>query len=371
MDKGAVAASLPQITRLVTQALDFRRVHAFGSDPKVRASATMVDTEVSAAMVSLVMKLSEVELRPLFLDLCEWKASGGGGYEESATVLSALDRRLSFYRVLDGLASALRSIFTPYLAHVMTDCCQDLQAASALAQQPDQESADAGERGDSVTKRRRSSSKTGGGAAVVVMVVDVTSSASKLRWRRSAAACLVLSILQRCFQYDRGGFVDKSRFDVLMPAIVSQLECGAGYLAASPESEFAATLSSGRDCVSVVDSTYDGEVSACRRHAEELVGPCLAMLAAASAKDALWKALVNAVLMKTRSGKVGVRVAALVSLRHCFEVVGEEFLALLPECLPFLSELLEDGHSEVEGECRQLVKYIESILGESIETYLS
>lgn len=223
----------------------------------------------------------------------------------------------------------------------MTDCCQDLQAASALAQQPDQESADAGERGDSVTKRRRSSSKTGGGAAVVVMVVDVTSSASKLRWRRSAAACLVLSILQRCFQYDRGGFVDKSRFDVLMPAIVSQLECGAGYLAASPESEFAATLSSGRDCVSVVDSTYDGEVSACRRHAEELVGPCLAMLAAASAKDALWKALVNAVLMKTRSGKVGVRVAALVSLRHCFEVVGEEFLALLPECLPFLSELLE------------------------------
>lgn len=75
---------------------------------QVRASATMVDTEVSAAMVSLVMKLSEVELRPLFLDLCEWKASGGGGYEESATVLSALDRRLSFYRVLDGLASALR-----------------------------------------------------------------------------------------------------------------------------------------------------------------------------------------------------------------------------------------------------------------------
>ncbi|CAN0500780.1 unnamed protein product, partial [Scytosiphon promiscuus] len=75
--------------------------------------------------------------------------------------------------------------------------------------------------------------------------------------------------------------------------------------------------------------------------AEELVGPCLAQLAAASGKDALWKALASAVLMRTRSKRAGVRVAALVSLRQCFEVVGEECLSLLPECLPFLSELLE------------------------------
>ena len=30
----------------------------------------------------------------------------------------------------------------------------------------------------------------------------------------------------------------------------------------------------------------------------------------------------------------------------------------------------QDGHPEVESECRALVKYIEGVLGESIENYL-
>lgn len=30
----------------------------------------------------------------------------------------------------------------------------------------------------------------------------------------------------------------------------------------------------------------------------------------------------------------------------------------------------QDGHPEVESECRSLVKYIEGVLGESIESYL-
>lgn len=66
----------------------------------------MVETEASAATVALVMKLSEVELRPLFLHLCEWKTAGEG--DGTAAMLGALDRRLSFYKVFDGLATALR-----------------------------------------------------------------------------------------------------------------------------------------------------------------------------------------------------------------------------------------------------------------------
>lgn len=152
----------------------------------------------------------------------------------------------------------------------------------------------------------------------------------ELRWRCSAASSLVLSALRCCFQSDRSGFVNKARFDLLLPAVVAQLECGSG---------FSAAAASGQD-----------EVSCCRRHAEELVGPCLAQLASASGKDALWKAMANAVLMKTRSKTAGVRLAALVSLRQCFQVVGEEFLALLPECLPFLSELLEvKKNDEMQG----------------------
>lgn len=108
LEKEAASAALPQLTRLLTLALDFRRQHANGSAAQVRASAELVESEASSSLVSLVMRLSEVELRPLFLHLCEWKAGVSGGDNDPKATMGALDRRLSFYRVLDGLAGALK-----------------------------------------------------------------------------------------------------------------------------------------------------------------------------------------------------------------------------------------------------------------------
>lgn len=67
-----------------------------------------METEASSAMVSLIMRLSEVELRPLFLHLCEWKAAIAAEDGSKEATLGGLDRRLSFYRVLDGLSAALK-----------------------------------------------------------------------------------------------------------------------------------------------------------------------------------------------------------------------------------------------------------------------
>lgn len=218
-----------------------------------------------------------------------------------------------------------QSIFTPYLAHVLSDCCQDLLAASEMAQQGGDEET------SSSSKRKRSKK----------MADPPPSASPELRWRRSAVARVVLSGLRRCFQSDRSDFVNKARFELIMPAVVSQLECGADYVDLSTDDPSDLSMSEAGESGSSTSAIGGGEVAACRRYAEEFVGPCLAQLASVSAKDALWKALVNAVLLKTRSTRAAVRVAALVSLRQCFEVVGEEFLALLPECIPFLSELLE------------------------------
>ena len=189
---------------------------------------------------------------------------------------------------------------------------------------------------DEARRKRRKKEKEASRGGATAMSEDedegnATATTAEVRWRRAAAARLVLSAMRSCFQSDRSGFVDKARFEMIMPAAVSQLECGSSFQTESLSS------AAGVEEAAVPDD----EIASCRQHAEELVGPCLAQLAAASGKDVLWKSLASAVLMRTRSRRAGVRVAALVSLRQCFEVVGEEFLSLLPECLPFLSELLE------------------------------
>lgn len=74
-----------------------------------------MEKEASSALVVLVLKLSEVELRPLFLHLCEWKAAVSGEGVEAK--LGELDRRLSFYRVLNSLALSLK---------VSLECLQSL-----------------------------------------------------------------------------------------------------------------------------------------------------------------------------------------------------------------------------------------------------
>jgi U3 small nucleolar RNA-associated protein 10 len=43
---------------------------------------------------------------------------------------------------------------------------------------------------------------------------------------------------------------------------------------------------------------------------------------------------------------------------------------MLPESIPFLSELMEDDNTEVEGLCQKVVKEIEEVSGEDLQEYL-
>lgn len=87
-------------------------------------------------------------------------------------------------------------------------------------------------------------------------------------------------------------------------------------------------------------------------------------------KDTLWKTLTHQVLMATRDPHSAVRSAAVHVLHCLFTEVGEEFLVLLPECLPFLSELMEDDVAPVAQDTANLVKYIEQLSGEKLDQYL-
>ncbi|KAG5463812.1 MAG: NUC211 domain-containing protein, partial [Olpidium bornovanus] len=73
----------------------------------------------------------------------------------------------------------------------------------------------------------------------------------------------------------------------------------------------------------------------------EHIVPCLGQLAVTVGSDALWKPLNSQVLAQTRDDSPLVRTGALRVLSEFYARLGEEFLILLPETIPFLAELME------------------------------
>ena len=78
----------------------------------------------------------------------------------------------------------------------------------------------------------------------------------------------------------------------------------------------------------------------------------------------------QAILMLTRSSVPVVRLAAFQVELALFETLGQQYVALLPETIPFIHEAMEDAQVEVEQACQQLIKVIENLTGESLENYL-
>merc|ERR1712224_1143061 len=98
---------------------------------------------------------------------------------------------------------------------------------------------------------------------------------------------------------------------------------------------------------------------------------CLGQLAVTTHNQLLWKPLQNQVLMQTRHDNPRVRYSALLVIREFYHQLGEEFLPMLPESIPFIAELIEDNNEEVEELCQEIVAEVDDFLGdEKIEDYL-
>ncbi|GME58855.1 Armadillo-like helical [Neofusicoccum parvum] len=98
--------------------------------------------------------------------------------------------------------------------------------------------------------------------------------------------------------------------------------------------------------------------------------PALTALAAAAHSADHHKALNTAILKLMRADAAPTRLAAVKAQQALTEALGEEWLGLLPEMLPFISELQEDDDEEVERETLRWIRRIEEILGESLEGML-
>jgi U3 small nucleolar RNA-associated protein 10 len=98
--------------------------------------------------------------------------------------------------------------------------------------------------------------------------------------------------------------------------------------------------------------------------------PSLGSLAVAMKHHMLWKPLNHALMMKTRSSVASVRLSSLKVLFELFNRLQQQYLVLLPETLPYISELMEDQDTDVEEMTQRVIKQIEDLSGESLENHL-
>lgn len=148
-------------------------------------------------------------------------------------------------------------------------------------------------------------------------------------WRR------VLKTLAKCFEYDQDDFWQApAHFGAVGPILIQQ------FLHASH-----------------VDS------------AQELI-PAVVELAAAADSQEHHKELNTSLLKHLRSENAAVRLAAVKCEQALVDKVGEEWLAMLPEMLPYISELQDDDDEVVDKETHRWIVKIEGVLGESLDSML-
>ncbi|KAL8576538.1 hypothetical protein ACOMHN_003096 [Nucella lapillus] len=149
----------------------------------------------------------------------------------------------------------------------------------------------------------------------------------------------VLGCLQKVCLFDTHNFINKERFTLLLQPLIDQLENFVG-----------------------------GEDLYAERVKNSLVST-IADFAAATKNDSLWQTLNYQLMLKTRSKSKEVRLSALHALKGLHRKLGEDYVSLMPETIPFLSELMEDDSEEVEALTKEVLQDMEETFGEPLQKY--
>jgi U3 small nucleolar RNA-associated protein 10 len=166
-------------------------------------------------------------------------------------------------------------------------------------------------------------------AVDILKTVNPKDEVSRELWSR------VLRTLLKCFEHDQDDFWQSpSHFSVVAPVLCAQFTNAAA--------------------LPLV---------------QELI-PAIIELAAAADSSDHYKELNGAVLKHMRSETASVRLAAVKCQQGLTDRLGEEWLSMLPEMLPFISELQEDDDETVEKETHRWIVKIEGVLGESLDSML-
>ncbi|KAF9149616.1 HEAT repeat-containing protein 1 [Linnemannia schmuckeri] len=319
MPRDVIAVHYKQIFKFFLGAFDYRRVH--GHDAEKQSTIAVVEEAVIGAFMQLVMKLNETLFKPLFLKSLDWATTEL--QVAKASFKDMQDRLIFFYKLLNALLEQLKSIVTPYYGYVVDHVIESLTgyakqakaaAASSYEDDDDEDSKD--------------------GAVIKKREMD-----ELWPW--------MISSLNKCFLHDNDGLWNADRFEKLLHPLVNQL---------------LVTSNQTVDVAGTEWKSYENRMNT-------WLVPCLGQLAVTLSNDALWKPLNYQVLLKTREDNKQIRLSALKVLQEFYKRLGEEFLILLPETIPFLAELMEDDDHEVEALTQQVIADIEVYLGGSLQKY--
>lgn len=340
-----------------------------------------IEERIVDAFVQLVLKLNENMFKPLFLKV-----------NEHFVALSARDRgdgepfgmqqrytALFYTQLLHALAAHLRAIFSPFtgffcdylLEHLRAHDCTDIVAhlkknGGVVGDSDDSdedddddddddedefddddddddegddddEDDDEEEEEEEEKPRRKTFKHRMVSRKRMRDEVDL----EQLQDVEARLVAHILDTLTLCFMYDNQGFVDAS-FSSLV-AVTEQL-----------------------------DNVALGAERYAQLMKRSLI-PCVAQLAAAvtKSKQEHWSALNHQLLLRSRNPAAEMRLWTLRCMTQMWHTVGEEIVSVMPETVPYLSELLQDSDPEVEAAANELAEVMQSYLGEeSLRDYL-
>lgn len=343
-------------------------VVAYGYDGDDESKSQLL-TQANTCLLSLVMKLSEAQLRPLYARLREWRGDIDTESEDDSAKTCV--RRSAFWSLSAELSRSLRSIFLPCLTSVVTDVVDELVSYLCLTCTlvlyhffsfnlldcivSIQELAvnllsSKSKGGDS--KRRRIDEDSG--------EIDGIDEVKPLQ-----PLLLCLESALKADAHEGGDWTrgdDNQRYKMILSHL------GKLLLSHVPSNMHVVSDLSPKE--QSVTSNYQQLVQGVGTLEHGNVVGCLTALATAAGNEQLWKPLNFSILEACEHRRSEVRKAGVSCLLSIIETIGEEYMVLLPECLPILSELLEDGDEEIAAMAKECVRQGEELLGESLEESL-
>ncbi|KAJ1963364.1 snoRNA-binding rRNA-processing protein utp10 [Dispira parvispora] len=291
-----------------------------------------VEQLVIRALTYFSAKLNEAMFKPMFLKLVDWVNQSDEEVDRPLLLIP-------FFRLVEQLLVRLKSIVTPYYSYVLPFTLQVLEQRFIL---------------DPI----RVDPETGEFSTKGLEPLDfVFCALSDHLWRHA------MQSLTAVFLHDTtGDYCSRGLFPQLLQAITSQMtRLAAVYPITQPPT--LATQAGVVDQFPSLGKTY-------RQRIREVFIPCLVHLSVRYKEENDWKELNHQTLLLTQHDSSSVRIASLFVVQSLYQCHQEDFLMLLPESIPYFSELLEDENSAVERVCQKTLHIIEEYLGEPIQKYL-